>query len=90
MEIEVTDDFQTITKSIASLLEYKNEKYGNSALEPLQIFSGKCAAGQRLDDKLARVKNSIELRKNDIADLMGYLILTCKEMGWTNFDEFKD
>lgn len=83
-------DFKVITESIGSLLEYKNEKYGNNALDPINIFQGKCKSGQRLDDKLSRVKNSKELRKNDVADLIGYLVLTCKEFGWSNFDEFKD
>lgn len=83
-------EFSQITESIADLLEYKNEKYGNAVLDPLDIFKGKCKAGQRLDDKLSRVKNSSSLRKNDVADLIGYLVLTCKENGWTDFSEFKD
>lgn len=87
---EGVSDFKNITDSIADLLIYKNFKYGNAVLEPLQIFSGKCKAGTRLDDKLGRIKNSVELRKNDVADLIGYLILTCKENNWTDFSEFKD
>lgn len=87
---EQPNDFKQITDSIASLLQYKNEKYGNSALEPLNVFQGKCKVGQRLDDKLARVKNNNTLQKNDVADLIGYLFLVCKENNWTNFDEFKD
>ncbi len=83
-------DFKKVTDSIADLLTYKNFKYGNSALEPIDIFQGKCKVGQRLDDKLSRVKNSSELKKNDIVDLIGYLTLTCIENGWTSFDEFKD
>lgn len=83
-------DFRPITESMCSLLEYKNEKYGNSALEPLKMFSGKCKVGTRIDDKLARIKNGKELKKNDVADLIGYLMLTCVENGWDNFDEFKD
>ena len=83
--------FKKTLDSINSLLEYKNEKYGNAALEPLEIFEGKCKVGQRLDDKLARIKNSKEdLKKNDVADLIGYLTLVCVENGWDNFDEFKD
>ena len=85
-----SNNFKTITDSISSLLEYKNTKYGNSALEPLNVFKNKCKVGDRLDDKLSRVKNSSELKKNDVADIIGYLILTCKENNWTNFDEFKD
>lgn len=88
---ELTEEsFKEITNSIADLLIYKNQKYGNSALNPLDIFNGKTKVGQRIDDKLARVKNSKELRKNDIADLLGYLTLVCQENNWTNFDEFKD
>jgi len=34
--------FKKTLDSINSLLEYKNEKYGNAALEPLGIFEGKC------------------------------------------------
>lgn len=83
-------EFSNILSSMNDLLEYKNTRYGDAVLNPLEIFCGKCKAGQRLDDKLGRIKNSKELRKNDVADLIGYLVLTCKEKGWDNFDEFKD
>jgi hypothetical protein len=83
-------NFKKITGSLASLLIYKNKKYGNSALEPLSIFSGKSKVGTRIDDKLARIKNNDTLQKNDVADVMGYLTLICVENNWTNFDEFKD
>lgn len=82
--------FGDILNSIERLLDHKNKNYGNAALEPLEIFAGKTKVGQRLDDKLSRVKNAEELRKNDIADLLGYLVLVCKEKGWDNFDEFMD
>ena len=89
-EVKTTPNFKKITDSIADLLKYKNIKYGNAALEPMDIFQGKCKVGQRLDDKIARVKNGGELQKNDIADLIGYLTLVCVEKGWDNFEEFKD
>ena len=82
--------FKPVLESMLDLLEYKNRKYGNSALEPLNIFKNKCKVGDRLDDKLARVKNNGVLQKNDISDLIGYLILTCIENGWSDFSEFKD
>lgn len=84
------NDFSKILNSIGDLLEHKNKNYGNSALSPLDIFKGKSKLGERIDDKLSRVKNSNELRKNDVVDLIGYLVLECKDKGWTNFDEFKD
>lgn len=87
---EKYDKFGKVLTSIKSLLDYKNGKYGNSALEPMDIFQGKCKVGQRLDDKLARVKNAEVLKKNDVADIIGYLTLVCVEKGWENFDEFKD
>ena len=87
---ETKGDFKEITDSISSLLDYKNQKYGNSALEPINVFDGKCKSGKRIDDKISRVKNNEVIQKNDVADLIGYLVLTCKEFGWTNFDEFKD
>jgi hypothetical protein len=82
--------FRQITDSILSLLEYKNRQYGGSSLDPINVFSGKTKVGQRADDKVSRIKNSDVLRKNDVVDLIGYLILMCKENSWTNFDEFKD
>jgi hypothetical protein len=83
-------DFKKITGNIAELLEYKNSKYGNSALNPLAIFNGKSKVGQRIDDKLARIKNAKELSKNDVCDLIGYLILVCVDNNWKTFNEFKD
>ena len=82
--------FDKTLSSLADLLKYKNTKYGNSVLDPLEIFKGKCKAGDRIDDKLSRIKTSKELRKNDVSDLIGYLVLTCVENNWDNFDEFKD
>ena len=86
----VQGEFEGILTSLNSLLEYKNKKYGNVALNPLNIFSEYGGIGQRLDDKLARIKNCDELRKNDVCDLMGYLVLLCKEHGFESFEEFKD
>ena len=86
----MANKFQEVANGVANLLTYKNEKYGNSALTPLNIFNGKTKVGQRMDDKIARIQNSVELRKNDIADLIGYLMLVCVENDWATFDEFKD
>jgi hypothetical protein len=67
-------------KEIESILILKNEKYGNSALEPLGVFS-KLSPEEglfiRIDDKLKRIKNG-SLEKDDedvINDLIGYLVL---------------
>lgn len=65
---------------IKDLLISKNQKYGNSALEPLGVFSKltpEQALFVRIDDKLKRIKNG-SLEKDDedvINDLIGYLVL---------------
>lgn len=82
--------FKQITDNLADLLEYKNSKYGDAVLNPLSIFSGKCKAGYRMDDKLSRILNSDELKLNDLLDLIGYGILTLKEKGWVDYSQFKD
>jgi len=58
----------------------KNEKYGNSALEPLNVFSpANAVAGikMRIDDKLKRIKNAglVDATEDTLQDLAGYLIL---------------
>ena len=64
---------------IAHMLIEKNISYGNSALEPIRIFSTADSTEQlkvRIDDKLNRVKNNQGYAgDNDIDDLIGYLIL---------------
>ena len=58
----------------------KNSKYGNSALDPLNIFSeANAVAGikMRIDDKLKRIKNAglVDATEDTLQDLAGYLIL---------------
>ena len=87
---ENTSDFKEILDSIGSMLDYKDRNYGNAALQPLDIFARHHGYGSRLDEKLARVKNCEELRKNDVADIIGGLVLICRDKGWNNFDDLKD
>ena len=69
-----------VLEEIRDLLIAKNQKYGNSALEPLGVFS-QLSAKQgllvRIDDKLKRIKNgSLEKDDEDVVnDLIGYLVL---------------
>ena len=64
---------------IAELLLEKNIAYGNSAIEPVRIFSKASATEQilvRIDDKLNRLMRGSEYQDEDtITDLIGYLIL---------------
>ena len=77
---EFANKVSTYLLEIRELLITKNLKYGNSALEPLGVFS-KLSAKEgllvRIDDKLKRIKNG-SLEKDDedvINDLIGYLVL---------------
>ena len=89
--------FREITSNIADVLEYKNKNYGDSALTPVDVFikvTSDVGIRVRLNDKINRIinciKNGEELRKNDIFDLIGYLILLCISKSWISFTEFMD
>lgn len=64
---------------ICTLLLEKNISYGNSALDPIQIFSKIDPGHQidiKIDDKLSRIKRGSEYPGDDtILDLCGYLVL---------------
>ena len=89
----IQEKIKEVLMGMTDLIHYKNTMYGNSALEPIGIFAKVDASTSiriRLDDKLQRIKNNTELRKNDVSDLIGYLTLLCVENDWTDFSEFKD
>ena len=77
---------EPINKVMDGLSEFllaKNKNYGNSALKPIKVFSKVEPTNSicvRMDDKISRIVNSAELRKNDIVDLTGYLVLLCAEV----------
>ena len=89
-QIKEDNFFKTATESLCKMLEAKNKAYGESALKPLDIFAKHHPYGSRLDEKVARVKNSEELRKNDVADIIGGLFLICKDKGWDDFTDLID
>ena len=86
-----------ITDSMKDLLLYKNEKYGDSALSPNNIFYKGDSTNSiliRLDDKIGRIKNNPDStpRVNDICDIIGYCILLLASMNVSSEDisKFKD
>ena len=66
-------------KEIAEMLLEKNASYGDSALDPVRIFSSADpveAIRVRIDDKLSRIQRGREHVGDDtLKDLIGYLIL---------------
>jgi hypothetical protein len=85
-----------LMQGMEDLLIAKNQRYGNSALDPVNVFSdlppGK-ALLVRLDDKLKRIKNSPAgqpLRKNDLADIIGYIALLMIGFGYDDVSDLID
>ncbi len=71
---------EKLTEKIVNLLKEKNAAYGNTALNPANIFSkldSTEAICARLDDKLSRIKNrGINDKTEDtVDDIIGYLLL---------------
>jgi len=83
-----------VTDNLGTFMVEKNRRYGDSALHPVQVFAKDIyPIGQlhvRIDDKLSRIKNSEDFRKNDLVDLMGYLVLLCVALGYTEFNDLID
>jgi len=75
----VEKEIITLCNEMAEFLIKKNRAYGNSALEPVRVFSKAGNQEQllvRIDDKLSRFFKGTEFPgDNDIDDLIGYLVL---------------
>ena len=80
------DDLTTTQQAIANQCDYlkqtlleKNRKYGNSALEPVRLFSKADPVEQirvRIDDKLSRLQSAqIDDTEDVELDLAGYMVL---------------
>ena len=85
-----------ILEGMEDLLLYKNEKYGDSALKPQNVFykgNAEDSIKIRLDDKIGRIRNNTDgVRTNDVADIIGYCTLLLISKGVTSADlaRFKD
>ena len=74
-----TDKIKILGKEIIDLLVEKNGKYGDSALNPINIFSDGDAVNSlcaRIDDKLSRIRNNgINVDTEDtVKDLIDHFI----------------
>jgi len=79
MSIQTEDKIRAIMGRLENMLIEKNRAYGDSALDPVRIFSKESSVEQiyvRIDDKLSRVQRGHEYPGDDtIFDLVGYLVL---------------
>lgn len=85
-ENDTQNKINEIMEAMQDLLLYKNRLYGNSALNPKQIFYKGDAVNSiliRLDDKLGRIMANTDEkpRINDVADIIGYCTLLLISMG---------
>jgi hypothetical protein len=79
-KLDTIDEVRYILQGILELLEEKNKAYGDSALNPIRLFSRVDAVESlcvRIDDKLNRIKNKgiTPDTEDSIQDLIGYLVL---------------
>lgn len=75
---------------IREMLIEKNQKYGDSALHPVRVFSRGAADEAirvRIDDKLSRIHAGVIDDEDTILDLVGYLILLLIARDITKEDE---
>lgn len=80
----------SVLNSVSEVLIEKNRKYGNAALEPIGLFykgNSTTSITIRIDDKISRVRNADELRKNDMFDLLGYSLLLGISQNYWNIPE---
>lgn len=79
MSTSTRSKISQMCQEIEMMLLAKNEAYGDSALNPVRIFSGSSTVEQinvRLDDKLSRLSRGHTFEEEDtILDLVGYLVL---------------
>jgi hypothetical protein len=72
-------NLENVLTNIKNVLVSKNKKYGDSALNPIRIFSSATKYEQirvRIDDKLSRLRNKqLDEDEDVLLDLIGYLIL---------------
>ena len=79
MTTKTQNSIKWTCNDIRDLLIRKNKAYGDSALEPDNIFSkldNAQAICARIDDKLSRIKNNglDDATEDTLDDLIGYLI----------------
>lgn len=72
-------ELSAILNEMKEFLLKKNEAYGDSAMNPIRLFSKASSMEQlnvRIDDKLSRIMNRREYESDDsVKDLLGYLII---------------
>ena len=73
------EKIRRVMSRLEALLIEKNARYGDSALDPVRLFSNANAIEQllvRIDDKLSRIAHGNGAEDEDaLLDLAGYIVL---------------
>ena len=68
----------TVLVDLEKMLVEKNQAYGDSALNPVRVFSTANPSEQlrvRIDDKLSRLARGKAAGEDTVKDMLGYLVL---------------
>ena len=75
---QFADEVDVVLHDVREMLIQKNAAYGDSALNPVRIFSKADALEQlkvRIDDKLSRLARGFDAGEDVNSDLLGYLVM---------------
>jgi hypothetical protein len=75
---ETQQKIAQVCDAIKELLLEKNRAYGDSAINPVRVFSKASPEEQllvRIDDKLSRLARGSAAGEDVVNDLIGYLVL---------------
>ena len=78
MSYDFADDVRAVADDAVAMLIEKNAAYGNSALDPVRVFSRAPVVEQllvRIDDKLSRLARGSAAGEDVERDLLGYLLI---------------
>lgn len=73
-----TAEVDKILDEVGMTLAQKNAAYGDSAMNPMRVFSSADpleAIRVRIDDKISRIQRGSDAGEDTVMDLIGYLVL---------------
>ena len=76
--MDFDEQVDAVLNDIGDMVKAKNQAYGNSALDPVRVFSKASVEEQllvRIDDKLSRLARGHAAGEDVVKDLLGYLVL---------------
>ncbi len=89
--VDTSEQITQVCEEVKNLLLDKNKKYGDSALNPVRVFSKASPVEQilvRIDDKISRLNRGAGLREvqeDVIMDLIEYMILLKIAQSWETY-----